>query len=372
MMNRALLLCALLFAFDTGETRASTCTDCTSRTALEKPVGLWLEPTWKGVAVSDLPADVGLDGVGLEARLRADNPAEFSEILSVSVVTQHGNELLVMFVGRAKRFPSPISKKKDGLGVVVVALTPTARNLDYRITETHALLDLSPRLRVSLIDRIVVLDFPGLGLRRNFPAGVGALDTIRASPNLTSLTPLTERARLSRDGSYQSLSVPSWNRGLPYLTIQIPWVSTGRFPLYFERLYFAKTRLAFHAWPGKTFTRAYNSRGCVTLRDADLKEVGAIVFGAKDDLPLIIRDMPFGDVAHPFPIAEDHFWRLVDIGRPGKPAFTTMGGLYHIERVALTPPPVDNLVGRFFESEQRGEWMSQLAYRDSVPESLVP
>jgi hypothetical protein len=370
MTTCTLLLCALLFAVDVGETRATPCIDCTSRTALEKPARLWLDAKWNGVSLSDLPADVGLDGARLEARLRADNPAELSEILSVSVVTQHGDELLVMFVGRAKRFPSPISKKKDGLGVVVVAFTPNARNFDYRITETHALLDLSPRLRVSLIDRIAVLDFPGLGLRRAFPAGVGALDHVRAHPTLMSLTPLTERARLARDGSYESLG--SWNRGMPYLTIQIPWVSTGRFPLYSERLYYAKTRLAFHAWPGKTFARAYNSRGCVTLRDADLNEVSAFVFGAKDALPLTVRDMPFGDVAHPFPIAEDHYWRLVDVGRPGKPAFTTMGGLYHIERVALTPPPVENLVGRYFDSEQRGVKMSQLAQRDDIPESLLP
>jgi hypothetical protein len=342
-----------------------------------KPSDYWLDAQWRGTSLADLPPDIGLDGISLEATLRRDNPASLDEILSVSFVTQRGRELMVMCVGRAARFADfhPRRRALGGLGVVGVAFTPSLGSdapVTYRITESHALADLSPRLSVSLVDRLVVLELPGLGLRRTFPAGVGALDAIQARPDLTSLTPLTQRARVGREASYEHLSAPAWVRGMPYLTIQIPWVSITPGPVSVERRWYAKTRLAFHVWPGKTFTRGFNSRGCITLRDPDLVELSAFVFGARGALPLQVHDIAYDDVAHPFPLATDHYWRLVDVGRPGAPAFTTRGGLYHIEKVLSPPPSAELLVGRYFDSERRAYRDHQLAWATGIPESLLP
>lgn len=349
------------------------------------PLPFWVESAWRGVSLADLPLDSGLDGPGIEAMLRMENPAELGETLSVSLISVTDTRLMVMLVGRAERFSdfktrTAPRRHRQGLGVVVlsweVALgrsdIPTLGELTHH--EEHALADLSPRLAVSLTDRTLVLELPGLGLRRVFPAGVGALDAVRVHPHLTSLTPVTERARVSRKGAFERLAGPSWARNLPYIPFEVPWVATTPAPLMNERLYYAKTRLAFHAWPNPTFIRAFNSHGCVTLRDPDLLELAAFIFGAEAPLPLVIREETFADARHPFPHEDRQYWRLVNTGTPTAPAFQLRGNLYYLERLREPIPDISQLVGRFMDSESRAYKAGRLSRAPDagIPESLIP
>jgi hypothetical protein len=372
------------FHFDAPE----VCTACSSEADNLAPAPFWIDNAWRGVSLADLPLDSGLDGPGLEAMLRETNPADLTETLSVSFVSVTGPRLLVLFIGRAPRFtdartasPNRHGKKpRAGLGIVVLSWVPALGRsdlpslADFAHHEEHALADLAPRLRVSLADRATVLDFPGLGLRRVFPSGVGALDGVRAFPDLASLTPITERARVSTKGAFERLAGPSWARNLPYIPFQVPWVSTTKAPIISERLFYAVTPLAFHAWPGKTFIRAFNSHGCVTLRDPDLIELAAFVFGASAPLPLVIRESAFDDARHPFPHEDQLHWRLVNTGSPERPAFQLRGNLYYLERLRQPIPDVSALVGRFMDSENRAYKAGRLSRAPDagIPDALTP
>ena len=389
---------ATLVAIETPDA-SGPCTRCSTDAATPQPT-FYLEPAWRGVALADLPPDVGFDAAALDAVVRDIDPMAMDTVASISLAAVQGRRLSLWVVGRAERFADDTTKAhrrvlgRHGLGIALISLEiPTDHTAwptlhDFTLHEEHALADLTnhgqpsptqpsasraPRLTVSLVDRTLVLEIPALHMRRVFPVGVGALDPVRSFPALSSLTPTTERARVSKKGSHLALNGSSWARGLPYIPFEIPWVQTTPGPLSTERLFYGETRIAFHAWPGQTFMRGFNSHGCVTLRDTDLLELAAFVFGAKDPLPLVIRESN-PDAAHPLPHENRQYWRLVNTGTADKPAFSLRGTLYHLERLREPIPDVSGLVGRFMDGERRALQKGRLPRTADagIPESLIP
>lgn len=364
---------------------ATPCTFCSTEADRFALPTWWLEPGWRGVALQDLPLDVGFDGAALTAAIASANPMRLTRFLSLSLVSADGPTLTLLAVGRAPRFAdaSTASDRKilgaDALGVVTLRVTPPldrsalADELAVEVLSEHALADLAPRLEVSLRDRTLVLDLPGLHLRRVYPVGVGALDAVRNAPAITSLTPITDRARVSRKGSLLSLRGSSWARDLPYIPFEVPWVSTSPAPMTRERLYYSETRVAFHAWPGRNFMRGFNSHGCVTLRDGDLLELAAFVFGAARPLPLsVVVDAP--DARHPLPHEDGLFWRLVNTGTEARPAFQLRGNLYYLERLREQIPDLTSFTGRYMDGERQAWEKGRLsrAADAGIPDALLP
>ncbi|HRE91270.1 MAG TPA: L,D-transpeptidase, partial [Myxococcota bacterium] len=163
---------------------------------------------------------------------------------------------------------------------------------------------------------------------------------------------------------------------LPYIPLEVPWVSTSPAPLSNERLYYAETRVALHAWPGLRFMRGFNSHGCITLRDGDLLELAAFVFGSEDPLPLTIRPTFEGalEARHPLPHEDKQYWRLVNTGTADRPAFSLRGTLYFLERLREPVPDITGFVGRFMDSERQAYRRGRLAQSPDagIPESLIP
>ena len=363
----------------------SSCEHCSTEDDQPTGPGLFIDHAWRGVSLADLPADVGFDAQSLDAAIRALDPAGFRSTHSISVVGSEHRRLLLMVVGRAERFDDDTTRAhrkvlgEGGLGVAIFDYavpadhTPMPTVSDFVLLEEHPLAELSPRLLVSLVDRTLVLELEGLHLRRVMPVGVGALDPVRSHPAISSLTPITERARVSKAGAHLALNGSSWARGLPYIPLEVPWVSTAPAPLAQERLYYAETRLAFHAWPGQRFMRGFNSHGCITLRDSDLLELTAFVFGSDAPLPLTIREAPL-EARHPLPHEDKQYWRLVNTGTEDRPAFSLRGTLYFLERLREPVPDLSGFVGRFMDSERQAYRRGRLAQSPDagIPDSLIP
>ncbi len=341
---------------------------------------------WRGVAMEDLPgAEVAL----VNEAVRLANPGSLDEVESVawlerSVVNERDNDAtaggistpryLLQIVGRAARFGGDEDqgpRKKAPLGVVVVEARLAADASDLpvmTIVREAPLATLDLEIKASLIDRLTLVMDERFGFIRVYPVGVGALDAVRRPGELSSLTPATELGRISRDAGFLSLSAPAWNRGLPYLPFEIPMTSTRTIQ---PRRWYVETRVAFHAFQGRTFSRGFNSHGCVTLRDADLIELADLVFARAAPLPLAIQPEPFAQHRHPLPHETEHYWELENLGSAKRPVITR-GNLYAIKKVNGTPP-LREMVAIYMDWEKRRPRLGPvLAQHVPIPTSLVP
>lgn len=346
---------------------------------------------WRGVSLSDLP---GAEAAMLTQAVRLANPGELSSVESVAwlerSVTPEGvvngssastvdlepsPRHLIQIVGRHARFATeadPGSARKLPLGVVVIQarLASDASDMpEFRIVREAPIASLDLEIKASLLDRLTVVSDESFGFARIYPAGVGALDTVRVPGEMSSLTPATELGRVSRESGFLTLNAPTWNRGLPYLPFEIPWVANRPDG---QRRWYVETRVAFHAFQGQTFSRGFNSHGCITLRDADLIELADLVFARAEPVPLVVRPNPFREHQHPLAHESGHYWALENLGSAARPAITR-GNLYAIKKVKEAPPAIAEMVGVFMTGEKHGDLLGPVAaVRARAPESLIP
>jgi hypothetical protein len=205
---------------------------------------------------------------------------------------------------------------------------------------------LNPFLHLSISDRVVLLEDPARDFRRIFPAGVGAIDHLRRPGHITSLTPATDGSRLDPETSFRTLGAPRWFANEPFLPIEAPMAVGNRIGFY-------TTRVAFHVFQTHRFMRAYVSRGCVTLRTGDLRELRDVLFARTTPIPLFIGAETMPDVYHPFPHEDGLHFVLKPFGPPERPTWRVSGNLYVTEKVVGPPPPGEVIVGVPLDSEAR-------------------
>lgn len=335
----------------------------------------------RGVSLDDLP---GREAPALAADLRSRNPASIATLVSAAALdrreTADAITWEVQVIGRDRRFASPSARGRrgarelDALGVVKLTATidkDSSAIPFWEVTGEAALAELDLHVRVSLSDRAVLVEAPGFGLERVYPAGVGALDGVRRPGYLTSLTPTTELGRVSHESS-RMRGPADWMRGQPYLPFEIPWVSTQRGPDGDAKRYYVETRIAFHIWQGQTFSRGYNSHGCVTLREADLAELAAFVFSREAPIALTVRARPLPGHRHPFAHEATHYWALQNLGTVKRPRIFR-GMFYAIEKVLGAPPDTRELSDLFMVAERRVPALGPVAVVvPEVPPSLIP
>jgi len=231
---------------------------------------------------------------------------------------------------------------------------PMPSSPTVRVIETFEVADLRPSIHVSTSDQVVLVEDVTRNFRRIFPAGVGAIDRIRAPGQVTSLTPATSGSRIHPHSSFKTLGAPRWFKGEPFLPIEAPMPVGNRVGFY-------TTRVAFHIYQTYRFMRAYISRGCVTLRTGDLREIRDALFSRTDGVPVYVQSEPMPEVFHPFPHETDLYFRLKPFGPKDKPTFRVSGGLYVTEKVKAAPPVGRDLVDVFLDAEVRLRQRSALA-----------
>lgn len=311
------------------------------------------DPRLTGVGLVDLA-----NYEDLRAELERKNPAHLMVLVSQSLFEARPGAVVVDLVGRAKRWKSLEPGEDDGLGIARFEV-PVGEDLcdvgEPTLLWERAIVDLRPRLDVSLVDKLVVLEDDTVGFRRVFPVGIGALDRIRRPGRIASLTPATNDGRIDKKLARKRLG--GWNRNRPIMSLMLPAYWHKRDGQAVTSRY--KTPVALHAWPPdpkhSPFVRSYVSAGCITFRDADLDEMYAFVMGLPDPIPLAIHAAARPDAIHPYPVAEALFWQLkeFDGGKDGVPRYRVSGGLYVTEKVTTAAPDPKSLVDIYGDSEER-------------------
>lgn len=345
-----------------------------------------IDPRFGGVELCELEAPVAAVA---QAAILAENPAGLASIDAIVLVTDEADHddvaegldygvLVVDVIGRPVRAGevapmslaaltrSPVGRhprrvrRREVTPVVVRLELPYVTGYDASVVprvsaarelERFSYADLAPAIHVSTGDRVVLLEDARRGFRRVFPADVGAIDTIRNPGVVASLTPATDGARIRRESSYEALAAPAWFKNEPFLTFEAPsgWI-TAQGGL--ERSHYA-TRIGFHIYTTARFHRGYMSQGCIALRETDLNALADALYFGPASIPVRIQAAPLPDVYHPFPKEEGLHYALKNVGTAERPAFTTRGGLYLVEKQIGPPPEAQALADVYMDGERR-------------------
>lgn len=347
-----------------------------------------------GVALDDLAhlAPDSPEGARLVVAndfVRRRGVTDWGTVLSTSFVSSTPTTLVIDVVARNTRYPNdgPLSRF-GGVGITRVALTFPAAPCpdlarafrwsalvdlvgkerwtslhsffapagtasgcvvsDWTIVSEHPARELAFNIRASLGDILAVVEVPAIGFRRVYPLGMGALDRVRNPGKVTSITATTETAVIRRTTSWLEMKVPKHFKGKPYMPLQVPRV---RITNGVETRTWHGSWIAFHIWQAKGFDREYASHGCMRMRDADLDELAAFLWGLEGDIPVVIRPEPFDDVTHPWPRQVDHFWRLQNFGTNDKPKHRIINNTWVTQYVTKVVP---------------GSWWDEVPARDGM------
>lgn len=305
-----------------------------------------------GVALDDLSHPTAVAAFHWLADRAHRERLELGTVLSLSFAGLHDGALDVDVVERSPAFtdayptpsdpfpgqgPRPAWHAAGGLGLTRLRLTTRdtlagPHIVGAAVRERRALSDMDLRLIMSIGDTVVRLEDVRSGFRRIWPLGVGAIDAIRLPGALSSLTPTTEYGRLDKRGSWEIMRFPKHFQDKPYLPLHIPYVRN-------DQLVWRPTWIAFHIWQPPRFARGFLSHGCIRMRDEDLAELSAFVFGVETFIPVRIRARPDPEMAHPHWKLKDRYWKLRNIGTASTPKYWIVNGVWVTEYAPRSPVP---------------------------------
>ncbi len=306
----------------------------------------------RGVALDDLTHPLATAAWHWLGEASNREALELGAVLSLSWAGGSGPTLDVDVVERSTAFddaypgpsepwpgqgPRPAWHGQGGLGLTRLRLT-TRETLagpivvGAAVLERRALAAMDLRLIMSIGDTVVRLEDARSGFRRVWPLGVGAVDTIRLPGAISSLTPTTEYGRLDKRGSWEIMRFPKHFQDKPYLPLHIPYERDGE-------LVWRATWIAFHIWQPPRFARGFLSHGCIRMRDQDLAELSAFVFGVETFIPVRIRAKPDPEMAHPHWKLKDRYWKLRNIGSSSTPKYWIVNGVWVTEYAPRSPVP---------------------------------
>jgi hypothetical protein len=308
------------------------------------------DPALRGVALEDL-GDATASAIAVWLRLPDVLPA--NAVLSTSLVAVAGKTWIVDAVVRAPHFTDSDTRRHPRGRVGAMRVRIDTGDDDARCALDgpepiweRSLIDLDLRYHVTIGDWTAVIEDATLGFRRVYPIGGGGIDRgVRVAGVLTSMTPTTEDGRLEKTWAWRELRSPWYFRGRPYLPVSI---ARGIDPAH---KYYVESMVAFHIWQDKGFERGYFSHGCMRMRDADLDELAAFVFGAARPIPTTLRIGPMPDARHPYPLERTRYWQLKNFGTAARPRPHVVGILYEMERGTLPLPELWELVPMSFDDE---------------------
>ncbi len=170
-------------------------------------------------------------------------------------------------------------------------------------------------VRVSLVDRKVIVTEERTGMRKVYPIGVGGVDfgaTPMSRGRTMLLTPLYRRATLDRSTALEAREEPAHFQGMPFLRI--------------SRRDGEWTPIAFHVKQNPKLIRGFLSHGCLRMRERDLYELHALLMhGDAASVPvdiLLKSDRPEDAIDHPYPLHDRSFKRVknleADSNRPSR------------------------------------------------------
>jgi hypothetical protein len=200
-----------------------------------------------------------------------------------------------------------------------------------RIIEDYPLEEFAFTATISLTDRLLILrSRDKFDIKLIFPIGPGALDEgYRANADglIRSLTPDWKGASLQKRWLEMARSKPEHFKGRPFIRVTTP---KGDF-----------SAIGLHILQTKTLDRAFQSRGCIRMKEGDLYELALIVKYSREDIPLNITYEHLD--YHPDLLRNDYYYRPKNFGTKAKPEFRLDDhGLVIVERISKTIPKIPN------------------------------
>ncbi len=210
---------------------------------------------------------------------------------------------------------------------------------DFPLSDTEFSVD------VSLVARKAVFKDSRQGVVKVYPLGVGAFDEgVTASSNgkTVLMTPTYSGATLSRAAAIRSRSDPAYYAGMPFVRIV-------RRDGHWSPIAFHIVQHAHEAPGGRDYNhllRAFDSHGCMRVREKDLYELYYLLLG--HSLTTAAVEMSYwldDDREHPFPLDDSFHQRVKNFGTVARPAIRRDEHRLTITEVIREAPPIERLAG---------------------------
>jgi hypothetical protein len=253
------------------------------------------------------------------------------------VKTYHGAILQEMpaFIGNAVHLRLLImtTTLKGRLNMNMVTVESSNKGSNVRITSITPIHNPRFSAEVGLIDRKAIFTDKDNNLRISIPIGVGSFDDGVLNPGRVSLlTPRFKKAALTAAATISERHKPNYFAGKPFIRIV-------------EGYNEENTAIGFHIEINDSFHRAFESHGCMRMREQDLIMIHDLVKLAQNRIELSISYNTETLADHPAP-KMNSYQTVVNIGTKENPKMIIdRDFLVQTKYVSSKiPAPVDQLV----------------------------
>ncbi|MBI3542673.1 MAG: L,D-transpeptidase [Deltaproteobacteria bacterium] len=229
--------------------------------------------------------------------------------------------------------------------------------VDARLVDEVPLNKLDFTIRVSLLQRKLILEDRSGRIRKIYPLAVGGFDEGVSEGNrgkTVLVTPAYGNASVNANTAIEHQNHPAYYMNLPFIPIsrRDRWVSPVAFHISIDNPDGELLRKARDPKTGRIVEkarpsfRAFSSHGCMRLRRKDLLELYQIVMGNKSRAIAVDVAMTQPDSDdHPFPLNDSAYEAVVDCASKGSRSRSCQDG--HglvLMRPVHRAPPIDAAV----------------------------
>ncbi len=189
------------------------------------------------------------------------------------------------------------------------------------------------KIEASLVARTLVMFDVMSGTIMVFPIGVGGFDEgiLNKKRETALVSPTHKVAYLDKTTAIKKRSKPAYYQGKPFIRVMTNksvdkgWSAVG-----------------FHIKQNKVFKRGFDSHGCFRLRPHDLQVLyNLLMEGPERHIQTTIKYMLETFYDHPYPLYEDSYKTVHNIGTREKPKHVRKKGLVYMKRANQYPPIED-------------------------------
>lgn len=219
--------------------------------------------------------------------------------------------------------------------------------------EVIELSDTRFELNVDLKNRrVIVKDSNNDDLKFVFPVGVGAIDFgVKDKSGYSLMTPYYENQFVDTDlnqVSWAHRDDKRYYQGKPFIRFRTT-----------DSMYGGWSQIGFHIKQNAVFKRAYDSHGCMRLRNMDLQALFRVVLNTQNRNGLVRASINLeidDELDHPMPKINNRIKIVKNGGTKNRPkTIKDSDGLTAIESISVTQDELSEIWSKIEESYQRNE-----------------
>jgi len=209
-----------------------------------------------------------------------------------------------------------ISSEKDSklmyFKTYIVTYENITQNFNMTLIKQVELIDTTFSIKVSLVDRKMILEDIENSIKMVLPLGVGSFDENILNDGVSIITPRFKNAYLDKSLAISIRKKPRYFAGKPFLRISTDEDSSK-----------GRTNIGFHVQPNlASFIRGFDSHGCMRMQLADLELLHDILKnGPHQRLNLKVSYKLKDSSEHPFPKRDKRYKAIVNYGTKDFPMY---------------------------------------------------